>query len=452
MVEASPATNHRQGRRVGSRTSGAPGEARWIATVFLAPAAVFLGAIVFYPLVYTLIRSLFHDGPTGQATGFAGLSNYVGIFTQADALEALKNNIIWVVVVPALVTILGLIFAVLTERVSWASTFKVALFMPMAISFLASGVTWTLIYADQPSRGLGNAVAIGIHDTFSPSTSYPELHPAANTVLAGTGSSGYTSVHSFSAASPAALPLTGLDLLSPPTNAQPAGQPSSAAGVSGVVWNDFKLGGGGTQGKVDAGELGIPDITVEAVQGGKVVATTTTADNGTFAFPDLTAGTYKLALPKADFAPAYAGVSWLGKNLITPAIIIAYLWIYAGFAMVLLAAGMAAIPRESLEAARMDGATEWQVFRRVTAPLLAPVLLVVFVTMTINVLKIFDIVFIIQQSAGGNAKYANVLAVQLYSDYGNQQFGAASAVGIVLVILVIPAMLFQVRRFRKESQ
>jgi len=79
------------------------------------------------------------------------------------------------------------------------------------------------------------------------------------------------------------------------------------------------------------------------------------------------------------------------------------------------------------------------------------VLLVVFVTMLINVLKIFDIVFIIQQAAGGDARYANVLAVQLYSDYGNQRFGAASAIGIVLVLLVIPAMIFQIRRFRRDQ-
>jgi alpha-glucoside transport system permease protein len=191
---------------------------------------------------------------------------------------------------------------------------------------------------------------------------------------------------------------------------------------------------------------------VQAVQGGKVVATTSTAADGTFSFPSVTSGSYTLTLPHSDFEPAFGGVSWLGKNLITPAIMLSYLWIYTGFAMVLLAAGMAAIPRDALEAARIDGATEWQVFRRVTVPLLSPVLLVVFVTMVINVLKIFDIVFILQQPAGGNAKYANVLAVQLYTDYGNQQFGAASAVGILLVLLVIPAMIFQVRNFRKEAR
>ncbi|MGH3414821.1 MAG: ABC transporter permease subunit [Marmoricola sp.] len=423
-----------------------------MAGLFLFPAGIWLAAIVFYPLVYTLIRSLFHDGPAGQVTSFAGIANYIHIFTQSDSLEAFKNNVIWVVVVPALITIIGLIFAVLTERIRWASAFKVIVFTPMAISFLAAGITWSLIYVDQPSEGLGNAALTGIHDTFSPGTSYPELHPANNTVLAGSGAKGYTTVHAATLGTPALLPVTGMNLTAPPTNARQAASPPTGQGLAGTLWNDFKLGGGGTTGKIDHGELGIPGLTVQAVQSGKVVATTTTADNGTFSFPSLKSGSYHITLPHDDFAAAYGGVSWLGPTLITPAIILAYLWIYAGFAMVLLAAGMAALPRETLEAARIDGATEWQVFRRVTMPLLTPVLLVVFVTMVINVLKIFDIVFVLQQPAGGNARYANVLAVQLYNEYGNQQYGAASAVGILLVILVIPAMIFQIRNFRKAQQ
>ncbi|HET7173553.1 MAG TPA: ABC transporter permease subunit [Nocardioidaceae bacterium] len=429
-----------------------PGERRWIAGIFIGPAAIWLGAIVLYPLVYTLIRSLFSDTPTGAPGHFAGVQNYIKIGSQSDSLEALKNNIIWVIVVPALVTILGLMFAVLTEHIRWASAFKVALFMPMAISFLASGVTWSLIYVDQPSEGLGNAVVTGIHDIFSTSVTYPNVHTVNPKVLAGNDNAGFTSAHSFSTGTPALLPMVGLSLSSPPANAVQAAKPAAGTGLAGTVWNDFALGGGGHQGAIDHGELGIPGLQVQALQNGKTVGTATTGADGSFRFPSLTSGSYTLRLPASDFTAAYGGVSWLGKNLITPAIIVVYLWIYAGFAMVLLAAGMSAISRDALEAARMDGATEWQVFRHVTAPLLAPVLMVVFVTMVINVLKVFDIVFVIQQAAGGNARYANVLAVQLYSEYGNQQFGAASAIGIALVILVIPAMIFQVHRFRKEAQ
>lgn len=441
--------SRRSRRRTAQRL---PGESRVIAGLFVLPAAIWLVAIVVYPLLYTLVRSFLGDGPSGDPNGFVGLAHYRDIFTQSDSLEAFRNNVIWVVVVPALVTVIGLIFAVLTERIRWASAFKIVVFTPMAISFLAAGITWSLIYVDQPSEGLGNAVLTGIHDTFAPGSSYPNLQASAQThTMTGSQKAGFTTKSEATPGVPALIAVTGLDLANPPADAAQAAAPRGGTGVSGLIWNDFRKGGGGTTGKVDQGEFGVPGLTVQAVRGGKVVATTTTAANGTFGFPDLTSGSYRLTLPHSDFAAPYNGVSWLGPTLITPAIIVAYLWIYAGFAMVLLAAGMSALPRETMEAARIDGATEWQVFRRVTMPLLSPVLLVVFVTMVINVLKIFDIVFVLQQPAGGNARYANVLAVQLYNEYGNQQYGAASAVGILLVVLVVPAMIFQIRNFKREQ-
>jgi alpha-glucoside transport system permease protein len=218
-----------------------------------------------------------------------------------------------------------------------------------------------------------------------------------------------------------------------------------------VVWNDFRKGGGGTAGSIDPGESGLPGMTVQALKNGRVVATTSAGPTGAFDFPKLTSGQFQLRLPASNFAKPFAGFSWLGPNLITPAIIVAYLWVYAGFAMVLLAAGMAAIPRDALEAARIDGATEWQVFRRITAPLLTPVLLVVFVTLVINVLKVFDLVFVISQGAGANGAYADVLAVSLYDAFGVQRYGLASAIGVLLVLLVLPAMAFNIRRFRREQ-
>jgi alpha-glucoside transport system permease protein len=134
-----------------------------------------------------------------------------------------------------------------------------------------------------------------------------------------------------------------------------------------------------------------------------------------------------------------------------PAVIGAYVWIWAGFAMVLIAAGLASIPREVLEAARVDGAREWQVFRRVTVPLLAPVLLVVLVTLVINVLKVFDLVFVIPP--GSSQDDANVLALELWrvSFGGARDYGLGSALGVLLFVLVIPAMAFNIRRFRREE-
>ena len=145
------------------------------------------------------------------------------------------------------------------------------------------------------------------------------------------------------------------------------------------------------------------------------------------------------------------GVSWLGPSLITPAVMIAYIWVWAGFAMVVIAAGLSAISREVLEAARTDGATEWQVFRRITVPMLAPVLSVVFVTMLINVLKVFDIVLSV--APGSSQDDANVIALAMWrtSFGGVNDFGLGSAIATFLFLLVIPALLLNVRRFKRES-
>jgi ABC-type sugar transport system permease subunit len=118
--------------------------------------------------------------------------------------------------------------------------------------------------------------------------------------------------------------------------------------------------------------------------------------------------------------------------------------------MVLIVAGLAAIPREALEAARVDGATEWQVFRRVTVPLVRPVLVVVVVTLVINVLKIFDLVLVLAPESVQSQ--ANVIALDMWrvSFGGGQDQGLGSALGVLLFLLVLPAMLFNVRRFRRR--
>jgi alpha-glucoside transport system permease protein len=127
-----------------------------------------------------------------------------------------------------------------------------------------------------------------------------------------------------------------------------------------------------------------------------------------------------------------------------------YIWVWAGFSMVVIAAGLAAIPRDLLEAARTDGGTEWQVFRRVTVPLLAPVLTVVFVTMLIYVLKVFDIVIAI--APGSVQDDANVIALAMWrtSFGGVNNFGLGAAIAVFLFLLVIPILVLNIRRFRRE--
>ena len=121
---------------------------------FLAPAAILLGVWVVYPTIRTIIRSFYdRDGST-----FVWFDNYKEIFTSDILLTAVKNNLLWVAVVPALVVSVGLVFAVLMERVSWAVAFRTAVFMPMAISAFAAGITWRIVYQQDPNLGVANAM------------------------------------------------------------------------------------------------------------------------------------------------------------------------------------------------------------------------------------------------------------------------------------------------------
>jgi alpha-glucoside transport system permease protein len=214
---------------------------------------------------------------------------------------------------------------------------------------------------------------------------------------------------------------------------------------------DFTPGGEGTDNAVDPEEPALAGITVEAVKDGEVVASDTTGDDGTFALPAEADGA-QLRLAADSFSAPYNGIDWLGPSLVTPAIIGSYVWMWSGFAMVLIAAGLASVPRETLEAARVDGANEWQVFRRVTVPILAPVLGVVVVTLMINVMKIFDLVLIIPPTS--SQADANVLALALYKESfssGGDQ-GVGSAIAVFLLLLVVPMMIYNVRRLRRENK
>ncbi|MFG2023061.1 carbohydrate ABC transporter permease [Streptomyces sp. NPDC048825] len=420
----------------------------WVAGLFLLPALVLLGALVVYPIGYSVWRSLYD----ADGSGFVGLQNYADIFTDDATFTAVKNTAIWVAVAPALVTGLGLIFAVLTERVRWATAFKLVIFMPMAISMLAAGIIFRLVYEADPDQGVANAVVVGVHDAFAESSVYPKARPSTESDLKASGGGAFTSEGTVSAGSPVLLPLVGIapnKLPGDPQDAKPA--EASDDGVSGTVWLDFRLGGGGEKGAVDAREKGLAGIKVEAVKDGDVVASAKAADDGTFTLPAEADGA-QLRLPASNFAAPYNGIDWLGPSLVTPAVIGAYAWMWAGFAMVLIAAGLAGVDRNLLEAARVDGANEWQVFRRVTVPLLAPVLVVVLITLMINVMKIFDLIFIIAPQPTQDE--ANVLALQLYNAAfsGSGDLGLGSAIGIVLLLLVLPVMIVNIRRLRRERR
>ncbi|MET7295268.1 ABC transporter permease subunit [Streptomyces griseoloalbus] len=449
VKEASPPTpahpDGARGRRLRRR-------GRIIALLFVLPALLLLGALVVYPVLFSVGRSFF------DATGneFVGGENYAEMFRDPATLTAIRNTAIWVVVAPTLLTGLGLILAVLVEKVRWATAFKLLLFMPMAVSFLAAGIIFRLAYDEDPDKGVLNAAVVSVHDVFKGTSSYPTARARDDEGLTKEADGSYVTGADVSPGGTAVLGLVGVAPKDLPGDAGPAHTAASreagADEIGGVVYLDFTPGGGGKPGVVDRSESGLPGMKVEAVRDGRTVASTTTAADGSFRFTGLDGGSYAMKLPSSNFAAPYDGISWLGPALVTPAIIGAYLWIWTGFAMVLIGAGLATLPRDALEAARMDGANEWQIFRRITVPLLAPVLTVVFVTLVINVMKVFDLVYII--APGPVQEDATVLATQMWlvSFGGGNNQGLGSALGVLLLLLVIPAMVFNVRRFRRSQR
>jgi alpha-glucoside transport system permease protein len=318
----------------------------------------------------------------------------------------------------------------------------------MAISAFATGVTWRIMYQQDPSTGAINALGRVVSDAVSAPGVLSSALPSVPALQShGGGLLLKTPLH------PGGVALLGLTAIPPdqvPKDAKQAVAPKPKQGdVVGTVWRDFKPGGGKV-GVVETQELGLPGVTVELHSStGKVVQSTTTNADGTFDFSSVGAGTYQAGIGAQTFAKPFGGYAWLGPKLITPSLLAAYIWIWAGFAMVVLGAGLAALPRDVLEAGRTDGASEWQIFRRVTVPLLAPTISVVFITMIINVLKVFDIVLALApESTQSNA---NVIALAMWrTAFPENNFGLGSAIAVFLFLLVIPVLALNIRRFRRE--
>ena len=142
-------------------------------------------------------------------------------------------------------------------------------------------------------------------------------------------------------------------------------------------------------------------------------------------------------------------VAWLSTpQLNTIMLIIVGIWIWTGFCMTILSAALKSVPEEILEAARVDGATEWVSFWKVTVPIIMPTILVVITTMVINVLKLFDIVYVM---TGGNFG-TNVIANRMYTEmYKNFNVGRGTAVAVILVVAIIPFIYYNVRRFLAQE-
>ena len=288
----------------------------WIAVSFLLPALLLLGALVVYPIVYSVFRSLFD----ASGVGFVGLGNYVEVFTDDDILTAFKNNLIWVIVAPTVCTALGLIFAVLTERVRWGTAFKLIVFMPMAISMLAAGIIFRLVYEQDPEQGVANAVWVGVHDTFAESSAFPGAQPAARR---GRWPSPAAAASPPRRPSRAAIRPTcrwSASRRRTPADAAPA---EGRTGRPGGRGHRHRLAGLHPGRRRQAGRHRPAGEGARRHQGrggqgrqGRRVGRRPAAD-GTFTLPAPADGA-QLRLPASNFAEPYNGVDWLGPSLVTP--------------------------------------------------------------------------------------------------------------------------------------
>jgi alpha-glucoside transport system permease protein len=144
-------------------------------------------------------------------------------------------------------------------------------------------------------------------------------------------------------------------------------------------------------------------------------------------------------------------VAWVQENTLhlnSFLLMVMLLWMQVGFAMVLLSAAVKGVPGETLEAARIDGANERQIFFRVVVPQIRITIVTVFITVLIGVMKVFDIVYVMTR---GNFN-TNVLANEFYLQFfNNNDQGKAAAIVVMLMIAIVPIMIYQVRSFRAEE-
>jgi alpha-glucoside transport system permease protein len=160
----------------------------------------------------------------------------------------------------------------------------------------------------------------------------------------------------------------------------------------------------------------------------------------------------KIGLLNALLGIVRAGpVSWLGDaGFVNAALIAVGIWGSTGFATVILSAALKGIPTEVLEAARTDGANEFQIFYRIIVPMVSLPISVLAVTLIVNVIKLFDIPYVMTQGGPGNA--SRVIAFEMYKqDFSSGQFGKAAAVAVIMLVLLIPVMVFNIRRFRSSA-
>ena len=165
--------------------------------------------------------------------------------------------------------------------------------------------------------------------------------------------------------------------------------------------------------------------------------------------PDLNQGTLNAFIH--GIYHGYQPRSWIGDpSTVNYALIFAYVWASTGFVMVVLSAAIKGIPTEVIEAARVDGASEWSIFRRIVLPLLTLPISIVTVWLIINVIKVFDIIYVMTN--GGPGTSSRVIAYTMYTEtFNNDRAGYGAAVAVIMLVLLLPVMILNVTRFRSSK-
>ena len=356
--------------------------------LFLAPALLALGLYLAYPVFETLRLSFQERLPGGQSQ-FVGFDNYTRMFAEPKFMEALRNNMLWLIVVPAASTAFGLLAAQLTDRISWGSVAKSLIFMPMAISFVGASVIFKLVYETRPRDaqqiGVLNALWLRFEGRIG-SLVFLKIVPAVLMVA-------------FAAALAWAVWVTIRKIR----------EPRLVIGLK-IVFALLSLL--------------MAYIAVSSVLNAFSVLTA-----------DLNYGTPKtwLTIP-----------FW--NNFFLMVVLI---WIQTGFAMVILSAALRGIPEETVEAAIIDGANPFQIFFSIKVPQIMSTIVVVWTTITIATLKVFDIVFAMTNGQWETQVLANYMYDKLFRA-GDWGVGSASA--MIIMLLVTPILVWNVYNARKEMR
>jgi len=229
--------------------------------------------------------------------------------------------------------------------------------------------------------------------------------------------------------------------------------PPSGALVNNILWLILFSGGTllfGLLIAVLAHGVRLESVVKSAVFLPMVISATAAAVIARFLYsPDASIGILNAGL-KA-LIPGFTPVSWLGRSeLVNYALIATGVWIWTGLSMTVLSAAYKSIDTQILEAARVDGASPWKTFWRISLPILAQPISFVALTMIINSLKMIDLVLVM--TAGGPAGTSRVIGFSFYWEvFNNNLVGYGSAVAILMLVPLAPLMVVQVRRIRRQE-